>query len=107
MRMDDLGDRLNQLARDLTDQGKLIEAGWVGMRVACIPRDAPQVQLDEMRLAFFAGAQHLFGSLINILDPEGAVTEADLAKMDSIDKELRGWLVEFKSRHGLNDGGRP
>jgi hypothetical protein len=104
--MDDLGERLNQLARDLVEQGKLIEAGWIGMRIACIPRDAPQIQLDEMRLAFFAGAQHLFGSLMNILDPEADVTDADLAKMDSIDKELRGWLAEFERRHAQRVGDR-
>lgn len=57
---------LERLSRELTDKGKLIEAGWIGLRIACDLEDAPKVQLEEMRNAFFAGAQHLFSSIMTI-----------------------------------------
>ncbi|WLA80329.1 hypothetical protein [Bradyrhizobium elkanii] len=89
---------LERLSRELTDKGKLIEAGWVGLRLSAIPLDASAVQLNEMRMAFFAGAQHLFGSIMGILDPGAEPTDKDLERMDLIDKELRNFINEFEVR---------
>lgn len=82
---------LERLSRDLTDQGKLIEAGWVGLRLAAIPLNAPKDQLVEMRKAFFAGAQHLFASIMTIMEEDAEPTDADLRRMDLIDTELRSF----------------
>lgn len=87
-----------ELSKQLADQGKLIEAGWVGYRMYVLPPDAPQIQIDECRTAFMAGSQHLFGSIMNILDPGEQETEADLTKMDLIDKELRAFAREMQMR---------
>jgi hypothetical protein len=87
-----------EMSRRLADQGKLIEAGWVSYRTLVIPPDAPQVQLDECRLAFMAGSQHLFGSIMNILDPGEDPSPADLHKMELIDKELRAFAREMEDR---------
>lgn len=95
---------LERLTRELTDQGKLIEAGWVGLRIAAIPLDASAIQLDEMRNAFFAGAQHVFHGLMTILDPGEEPTEKDLERMTLIDNELRAFIAEFELRHGLTRG---
>jgi len=94
-------DLLAEIARKLTAEGKLIEAGFVGLRLACIPSDAPQIQLEEMRNAFFAGAQHLFASLMSIMDPGKEPTDADLKRMDLIDTELKTFLADFQRRHGV------
>jgi hypothetical protein len=54
-----------------------------------------------MRLAFMAGAQHLFGSIAggtSVLDEDQEPTEGDLRRMDLIDQELRGFIEEFKRR---------
>lgn len=90
---------LERLSRELTDKGKLIEAGWVGLRLAAIPLDAPPVQLEEMRNAFFAGAQHLFSSIMTILEPEAEPTDKDLARMDQIHAELEGFIQAFELKH--------
>ena len=45
-----------KLTQALTDSGKIIEAGWVGLKLACVPETASEVQITEMRKAFFAGA---------------------------------------------------
>lgn len=90
---------LERLSRELADQGKLIEAGWVGLRVACDLEDAPKIQLEEMRNAFFAGAQHLFASIMAILDPGSEPTDKDLERMDLIDRELKAFINDFTIRN--------
>lgn len=90
---------LERLSREFTDQGKLIEAGWIGLRLAAIPMDASAVQLDEMRSAFFAGAQHLFASIMTILDPGEEPTDADLRRIDLIDAELKTFIADYSARH--------
>ena len=86
---------LQALSRRLTDDGKLIEAGFVGLRLAAIPLDAPQIQIDEMRKAFMAGAQHLFVSVMQVLDPGDGVTENDLRRMAQISAELDAFAAEL------------
>ena len=90
---------LERVTRDLTDSGKLIEAGWVSMRIACDLVDAPADQLREMRMAFFAGAQHLFGSILSVLEPGDEPTEKDLKRMDLIHTELQDFIKDFELRH--------
>ena len=90
---------LERVTRDLIDSGKLIEAGWVSMRIACDLVDAPADQLREMRMAFFAGAQHLFGSIMSVLEPGDEPTEKDLKRMDLIHTELQDFIKDFELRH--------
>lgn len=90
---------LERMSRELADKGKLIEAGWIGLRVACDLEDAPKVQLEEMRNAFFAGAQHLFASIMSILDPGAEPTDKDLERMDLIDRELKAFINDFTVRN--------
>ena len=87
---------LEQLTKRLADEGKLIEAGWVSMRLHAIPLNAPASQLHEMRLAFMAGAQHLFASMIGMLDPEPSETPDDMKRMDLINQELDAFLGELE-----------
>lgn len=89
---------LERLSRELADQGKLIEAGWIGLRIAAIAPDAPPIQLEEMRMAFFAGAQHLFSSIMTILEPGMEPADKDIDRVDLIDKELRHFIKEFEAR---------
>jgi len=87
---------LEALSRRLADDGKLIEAGWVGFRLAVLPLDAPARQLDDLRNAFMAGALHLFSSIMTILEPGLEETEADLRRMGLINKELVEFGEELK-----------
>lgn len=89
---------VNELCKGLVDKGLLIQAGWVGLRLSAVHPDAPQNQLDEMRMAFFAGAQHLFASVMGILEPDAEPTETDLRRMSQINAELDTFLQEFKLR---------
>lgn len=95
---------LTELERQLVDKGKLIEAGWVGLKIAAIPKDAPPIQLEEMRNAFFAGAQHLFASIMDFLEPGEEPTETDLRRMDNIEKELNEFITVFTAKHIKTEG---
>jgi len=86
---------LQQLTKRLADEGKLIEAGWVALRLEVIADNAPPMQLTEMRLAYMAGAQHLFSSIMNVLDSGTEWTDADLTRMNSIEKELEVFRAEL------------
>jgi hypothetical protein len=97
-RRDRIGEATVELTRKLMDEGKLIEAGFAVFAAYVIPKDAQQVQRDEMLLAFMAGAQHVFGSMVNALDPDDEPTEADLRRMDLLHQELESWEVRLKDR---------
>jgi hypothetical protein len=92
---------LKNLEKRLVDEGKLVEAGWVGLRIAAIPPDAPAIQLTEMRQAFFAGAQHVFSSMLRFLDDGEEITEDDLRRVSLLHDELQIFIAEFEKKHNL------
>lgn len=94
-----MSEDLERLSRDLTDRGLLIEAGFVSLRRAAIAPDAPPEQVAELRAAFFAGAQHLFGSIMTMLEPGDDPTHGDLRRLDLINAELLRFVEDYKARH--------
>lgn len=92
---------LGRLEKDLIDKGLLVEAGWISFRIAVMPPNAPAVQIEEMRKAFFAGAQHLFSSIMTVLEPGEEPTESDFRRLSNIDAELKrfgeAWLKNLKT----------
>jgi hypothetical protein len=86
------------LAKELIDRGRLIEGGFAAFAHYVIPKDAPAIQLREMQIAFMAGAEHLFSSIIGILDPGQEPTDEDLRRMDLIAKELDEWRGRISER---------
>src|SRR5262245_47550517 len=105
-RSEQLDEITRQVTAKLVDDGKLIEAGWMSFRYFVIPKDASPVQLEEMRNAFFAGAQHLFGSVMSVLDPGEEPTERDLDRMDQVSDELQRFITDFELRHFTKPQGR-
>jgi hypothetical protein len=89
------------LAKEYVDKGLIIEAGWQSLRIMAVPPDAPEIQIEEMRNAFFAGAQHLFASILSILDPGEEPSECDLKRMDLIHKELQKFLKDYEYKTSL------
>ena len=86
---------LDTLARDLIDKGLLIEAGFASLRAQAMHPDAPPDQVREMRAAFFAGAQHVFGSIMQALDPGAEPSAADFSRMDKIAAELHAFIEQW------------
>lgn len=96
---------LAALTRELVDKGKLVEAGWIGLRLTALSPGMSQGQIVMMRDCFFAGAMHLMSSIMATLDlgDEEEPTDDDLRRMDLIDTELKNFLEDFKKRHRLED----
>lgn len=86
------------ITRELTDRGKLVEAGFAAFQHLVIQKDAPPIQVDEMRLAWMAGAEYLFYSIMDILDPGEEPTDADMHRMDLIHEELETWKAMLAAR---------
>ena len=95
---------LERLTKELADKGLLVESGWVGYRLLVMSPSAPPVQLDECRMAFMAGAQHLFSSIMNMLDPGVEPTDADERKMELIHNELQTFAKEFELKAAKTKG---
>ena len=78
---------------------QLLETEWNIFRNAVIPKNAPQVQLTEMRRAFFAGSWAIYALMMNRLDPEKEPTGADLEFMAKLDKEMRHFNDRVTKEH--------
>jgi hypothetical protein len=74
---------------------ELIGDAWRQYAEHIVPADAPEVQMIETRRAFYAGAIACFQGLMAMLDPGTEATEADLAKMDALDAEIKRWLADL------------
>lgn len=86
------------LTKELTEQGKLIEAGFALFASHVISKDAPAIQFSEMQLAFMAGAEHVWSSAMNMLDPGEEPTDADLGRMELIQREIDEWRSKLSER---------
>ena len=85
-----------EATKKLADEGKVIEMGWVAFLVMTVPENASEAQKKDLRRAYFAGAQHLWGSIMLFLESGAEATPADLRRMDQINAELNEFVDELK-----------
>lgn len=104
-RREAIGQIADKIAGHYIDRGKIIELGFAALIRQAYPgwETMPKDQLDELRCAFFAGAQHLMGSIMGTLDPDSEPTERDMRRMSMIHHELEAFIEEYKQRHGITD----
>jgi cytosine/adenosine deaminase-related metal-dependent hydrolase len=98
-----LGRAADHLAKAFVDEGRLIEAGWRAALVVLDWETKPEAELRALRMAYFSGAQHLWGSVIGIMDEDREPTNADLRRMSLIANELDGFAREMMAL--LNETG--
>jgi hypothetical protein len=94
------------LTKRLAADGKLVEGGWLAHSQFMIPPLASQDLVDAMHTAYMAGAQHLFASMMNIMDPGEEPTEADLRRLSLINDELEVWRKQMWAMHIDDPTGR-
>jgi hypothetical protein len=94
---------VHAIITEWADKGMLIEGGFRSMVAVAYdqPETITEAQMADMRRVFFAGAQHLFASLIDALDPDNEPTDADMRKMYLIQSELDAFLEETRKYFGL------
>lgn len=93
MKFDEL---VQAITEKLVDEGLIIEGGFAGFKSLCIPKNVSDDQINDMRMAFFAGAQHLFSSIMAVMDSDREPTEKDMERMDIIHAELEKFRAEFE-----------
>lgn len=64
---------------------------WSEFSKHIIPSDAPQVQKQEMRRAFYAGAAAYQSILVTEVSINSEMTDADLKLADDLDEELKAF----------------
>jgi len=104
MTREELNKILDPLVKRLSDDGRLIEMGWIALRRMAVPPDAPDIQVSEMRMAYMAGAQHLFASMMGFLDPGEEPTDTDMRRIELIHRELEAFRKEMELRVSKTEG---
>lgn len=92
-----------RVTRDLADQGKLLEAGWQAYRLLCL-QVPPHEARDDLREAFMSGAEHLFASIMSMLDPGTEETPDDMRRMDRLNDELEPIRQGLRLKYGRTAG---
>lgn len=75
---------------------QLMAEQWNEFARKVIPKDASPVQRQEMRRAFYAGAQSILFRVISAFAPETEPTEADLQIMSDVNQELEDFAQAVK-----------
>lgn len=70
------------------DDRKTVKARFQEFADRIIQNAAPLVQKVEMRRAWYAGAEAMFGLITTYLDDDREPTELDIAYVDSLHQEL-------------------
>lgn len=95
---------LVKVSQQLIKDGKLLEAGWTALRVyGNLDHCTPQ-QLEEFRLVYLAGCQHLWASVISTVDEDSEPTEADMERMNQIGQEIESISPQLQLRFGFPKG---
>lgn len=76
---------------------RLMAEQWDSFARAVLSKDAPAVQRQEMRRAFYAGAQGIMFGVIMALAPESEPTPEDLQIMENLQTELDEFIELIKA----------
>lgn len=94
-------DAHNALVKAAVDKGLLLEAGFLALRVQCLEPDASDRAVGTARMLYMAGAQHLFASLMAVMDPGGEPTAADMRRISLIAAELQAVEPQLRAMAGV------
>lgn len=95
---------VDAITAKLADEGKIVEAGWQGMRLMVLPPNASAVQVSEMRKAFFMGAQHLYASIMSFMEEGEEPTDQDMDRMNKIHNELEAFRMDVTTNFKAGNG---
>lgn len=84
-----------RLAGELTDRGKLLEAGCAAMIKHFWPDGVSEQQRRDLRMAWFLGCDHLFFGAMGAMSEGTEITERDEARMAGIQDELDQFRMEL------------
>ena len=82
---------IEKITKEWADKGKLLEGGWQAYMITSGLAHASDIQKREMRIAWFLGAQHLFSSILLVMDEDREPTEDDMRRMSLVGDELEAF----------------
>jgi hypothetical protein len=85
-----------KVAQHYADRGELVNLGWVAFWTLARGSQFPGIE-RAVHLAYMAGAEHLFQSILSILEPGSEATETDCARMEKIQSEIDRYRTELES----------
>lgn len=80
----------------------MIADEWQKYLRLVVPHGAPDVQVQETRRSFYAGASACLDTILSFLEGGEDPTELELGRMDALQEEL----IEFARRAGSPDESR-
>jgi hypothetical protein len=89
---------MRKTASEKLNHGETMAEMWDGLRDSTIPRDAPPIQIQEMRNAFYAGAFCLFNWFMAQMSEGDEPTDPDLAKVSALSDELEAYFRQARRR---------
>ena len=90
--MGDTDEHAKNLVRKLIDDAKLIKAGFAIFAATQLRPDAPAERVDELRVAFMAGAVHIWLGVAGIVEQSESIDKTERSRIDLIRRELTEWL---------------
>lgn len=94
--------QLDSIAKRLTDQGQPVAAGFVMAQMSgIVPAEATPEQVEQLRLMFMSGAQHLWGMIFSFLEAGSEETPNDMRRMSIVDSELTAFYNEMAAKRGM------
>ncbi len=96
---DPMRDLVDKITAEWADKGKILEGGWQAFVATSGLVTAPDIQRREMRNGYFVGCQHLFASIMSLLDPGTEPTDRDLHRFSLIHEELVAWQKDHAQDH--------
>jgi hypothetical protein len=96
---------LKRRMNELVDQDRLIEAGWVAMRIEGIEKAMPLEDLESVRQIFFAGAAYLMSTVMTIRSPDHPPTDEEMRRLGALAIEVEKFqdAMEQKVRGHANE----
>ena len=95
---------LAQAHAELIDKGLYVEAGWKMFEELSLPDHASEDQRHDMRIAFYAGCQHLWAGLFACLEDGDDPTDTECSRMSKVFEELEKFTEEFKLHFSKTEG---
>jgi hypothetical protein len=98
-------DELLKLQREWADKGQVIAGGAAMFEALFLTGGTLEAQRNDMRVAFTAGAEYIFSTMMSIMDGGDEMSDKDLSRMDAIHKEVEVFR-EFMRAHIAATGRR-
>ena len=96
---------VEEATRILVDEGRVLEAGWLALRIAVLPVPTSLEQEQCMRESFYAGAHHLFAVLMTVLERGVDSQDKDVERIASIRREIKMHMAELMLKIEIHDEG--